>query len=157
MSCIHLDKQNYQYVADTLAKIVSTFNQLMPFHETRGKLGYHLSGYDWDGIEANIIKFVVRLQSWNLNAFYSRYPDKYKEDFMPDFINEVKYPNLNVFNLCQFLKILQCIDYQCSDSDGYEKSKEKDFLHLIIAEAQDHIISELPQYESAKWLIEPTV
>ena len=53
----------------------------------------------------------------------------------------------------QFLKSLQCLGYQCSEGDVGEKCfvEERKMLDEYIANVTSAIVSDLPEYNNAKW------
>ena len=152
MSCIYLDKEHYEYIADSLFRIGAQFNGSMHFSRTRKELG-DLSSHDTAQREWLVLQPVQELQSMNLMAYDERYPAQKDPDFRIDFVKKVA-PLGGDLEPCRFLKALQCVRYQCVNSSHFKGSKLAGILDMIIEETRDHIINELPEYKSAKWSID---
>lgn len=77
------------------------------------------------------------------------YADRYNQDIgMPEFI----YKPINTSNVTpmQFIKLLDCLDYQCNESDDYESTE----THKLIERWRKVTYKNLPEYRNAKWDID---
>ena len=145
MSCIYLDKNHYQFVADQLNQACRKFNRLMPFYSTKKEFDAHTC----DESEHKILLFIKMLQTWNATAYCERYPKELADQDPIDFVKKINC--LEKFEPYQFLKALECIDYQCSDSEKYSESNTRKILKTIIDDCKNYIIGESNEYQSAKW------
>lgn len=148
MSCMELTKNHYQFVADQLYKVCLEFNRRIEFHTTRKAFPF----VDCEDLERSVILYVRKLQSWNVIAHDERYPDTQDPAYKPDHVKKVgTFIELNVY---QLLKALECIDYQCIDSEDYDKSEECKLLRTICNDCRYWALHEVPQYNDAKWAID---
>lgn len=89
--------------------------------------------------------FIKRLHDWNHRAYSERYGEPVD---IPAFKPCSESPKLSPVEL---LKLLQSIDYQCSDSTDYRQSGDREVLRDTVSSLQGLIISRLPEYEAAAW------
>lgn len=94
--------------------------------------GYSLPGHG---------ELFAALKNANLLALQDRYGDEV-EPAKP-FVKLVPAAPVALLKLCQ------CLDYQCSDWNGWGESFAKKYLDAIISAA----VMELPGYEEAAWAI----
>lgn len=143
MSCMNLDTELYQFVADTICKLRLSYGE---FYDTRRLLNLDL---DSATIEKSILQFVRTLQEWNLIAYNTRYKSESELDQI-DYVDYVGFGPMGL-NLCKLAKCLECIDYQCSDSKAYCDSPAKKILDTVLRESLEAIVHDNPAYQAAKW------
>jgi hypothetical protein len=146
---MELSKAHYQFIANQLDRIQWDSNKLLNFYESRRLLDFE--AYESKENEFKIVSFINKLQSWNDHAWHTRYPHR-SEDAGHDYdlvlrVNEVT-PSLEPH---QLLKALECVEYQCCDSDQYMKSKEREIVQTLIRDCLDHIVHQSAEYEAAVW------
>lgn len=94
--------------------------------------------------ELEIMKLLgEEIEKNNLESYYCRYPNE-KGGNDVSFIYKYNYSRIS---LGQYLKNLDCIDYQCCEVDEYENS---DFKKLI-DRMRSFGINSLDGYSQAKW------
>lgn len=148
MSCMMLEKEHYQFIANSLYRIGVQFDRHMPFSATRSHFGDHLARNK----EKKILEFVRLLQDWNLEAYNERYPQYADDGYVPEYVSFIA-PLGGDLASCQFLKACECVRYQCSDAGEWHYSPEYVVLVNMIEEAKDYIIDELSSYKAAKWAL----
>lgn len=158
MSCIMLSDKLYKNVTRSLqlfrrdpkhyyAAKIDVFPEQKWYEENASKrtLGNHLL------IDVSPLEFLV--SKWvraNDRAYKERYPNHDDGDYF-------ETPNLSggaETSLCQLLKYLQAIDYQCSDWSGWQDSWEGKYLGDIVKMVTLAIMESLPEYQAAKWATE---
>lgn len=85
-------------------------------------------------------KFILKNNCCSVN---SRYPDH-----QPELDHDFKYEyNYSRISLGQYMKNLDCIDYQCSEMKDYDKSEFK----KVINRMKTYGVNCIEGYDQAKW------
>lgn len=88
---------------------------------------------------------VKRLHDWNHRAYAERYAE---QEEVPPYKPRAEAPKLSPVELA---KLLQSINYQCSDSKQYQDSGDRRTVEEMISNLMAHIVSHLPEYKTAPW------
>lgn len=155
MSCMFLDIQTYTNCFVTLSKLqfypdadqfgikrISNYAELL-WHKAMRAEGERT-------IDIDPLQYMFQeLHEINGRAYAERYQHR-GEEYQPS--GEVLDRNEGeVVSLCQLLKHLECIDYQCSDWSGWKRSDWKVALDTTREAIRNWIIHELPDYRTAAW------
>lgn len=149
MSCIYLNKSHYQFVADSIACAILKYSNKEGVFHTKSE--FRATADTIKESEDLILIYIKKLQNWNAVAWCTRYPQELADQDPMDYVREIKQIAWSDLDIFQLLKALECIDYQCIDSDKYSSSLERKILKEIIEDCKDAIIKPSLDYQSAKW------
>ena len=90
------------------------------------------------------------LYGMNCNAVMQRYPDCSTDELPGPIDAGYKYRNELITSSIQFYKSLQCYLYQCTEGD-VRTLPLYNALEAYQHEIADHIITNTPEYDNAKW------
>lgn len=148
MSCFECSTEHYQFIANHIYYACNYYQSRPGFSELK-KIFF---SENCQALEDLIIVFVNKLQIYNVRAWDETYPNDAEPDYFPDLVK--KTGPVGVFNPFQFLKALECADYQISDWSGWKESKEKKILDSLRQDCLIHIAHESEAYKASKWGIE---
>ena len=95
---------------------------------------------DW----ADVVDFARKLRAWNYQAYNERYNEEQDQDDWS--------PNLHApLSLVGLYKLLQSVDYQCSDAREYVESQEGHVVQELMSNIAGGLVAEMPEYKVAKW------
>lgn len=153
MSCIHLSKKHYQYIADSLLSICYTMSDCI---HMSGLVRHFSPSKNIIECETKIHMLVCVWQTWNVQARNERYGDECSAE-EPDLIDvptSIGIPGRPGLNIYQLYKAMQCVDYQCIDAQLFATCPARDDLQLLKQFCSNYLIDTHPEYESAQWCIE---
>lgn len=146
MSCIQLDPKHYSTAFQGYVRLYVKPNFVK-------YLGDHIQLTE---------ELFLRLIEWNEKAYNQRYGNKFDLKYVemakakftkhlgkysPKFLDDDKREAVRI------IKLLQSIDYQCSDSDAYEKSNDREELKELISSITHYCIFMNLGYEECEWTI----
>lgn len=122
------------------------------FNAVYDKLGYasKYKIYSFDGFDPKrreqIVKKWVELNLLSYNRRYKQADNKADIELFVSLVDV--YAKRKPITLCQLLKHLECIDYNI---EYYDDVYEIKLLRSTIDDIKTSIISEMEEYEKAKW------
>lgn len=140
MSCFVVNKITIDRILTGLSK--NDYRSLM--HQIKG--GDYKNCYME---ESELNKYGKQLWKLNRLNYDRRYPDQRSSGTQIESL--YYYQPVYYMSKMQFYKSIECLVYQCSDSDLIMNTKLYKALVEIKNILASYIISELPEYESAKW------
>lgn len=148
MSCFECTTNHYQFIANHIY-YAANYHKSRPGFNDLKRIFF---SEDCQEQEDLIIVFVNKLQLYNSRACAQRYPDSIDPEYFPDMVKETG--PVGTFNPHQFLKALECAEYQISDWEGWNDSAEKKTLLYLRQDCLIHIAHDSEQYRAAAWGIE---
>lgn len=124
MSCILLDDRLYASVLHTLQR------ECLALY---GTSAYELS---WQ---------IPALRQWNGRAYAERYEETMIE------LWPLSMSGAKILSKPGLYKALCCIDYQCTDAQGYEGSDAHRWMVRTLRALASHIILDLPDAQAIQW------
>jgi hypothetical protein len=147
MSCFVLEDQAFQNMYRTLGDILdrSERSDISAYALAEGLARAFGTGYRPE-LERRAEVWLRAAEAANLLAYAERYPKHPVEA-----AGELDLAGGKVMSRAQFYKTLDCLDYQCSDWSGWEKSPEAATLDALRHALARSVMIESPEYDAADW------